>query len=234
MKKWSCILILLMSGCASNLHNQLKFTLKGHDFTVPNFKSDSVATFNNGFVKDSVISSIKRSKYDVEIRMIYSGSFGSYPGEGVCISIRGDKDTLYAVENFVTMSGKDYVHPGGKILQKYNNHDIRLAAYQINLKPDMIPKIIESLIDNHLMDRLDNKSNIKKLTLANVKLKHFDGMDCCSTLVYEIKIGNHYRNTTTNYYYQAYNSDIKVIKEEADIDAAFRLLAPNMYNPFNN
>ncbi len=228
VKNFYCLLLCLLTAHLN--FAQLKVKCAGTEYIIPKFKADTVVSFNNKFVKDSILTSIKDSKYDVEIRYNFYGAFGWLPNEGHCLVIRGSKDSLFATDYFLKTPEFIRTKEIGSIIHKYNfnNHHIKLFIRKLH--PDKpLSAMLQFLIDNHTMDLPADEAIISMLKGKNVKLREFDGTDCCASLIIEVKVKDHFRNFDTNYYYQAYNQNIKELKYESGIDNVFHQLIPNIF-----
>lgn len=227
-KNFYCLLLFVFTAHLS--FAQSKVRCAGIEYIIPKFKADTIVSFNNKFVKDSILTSIKDSNYDIEIRYNFYGAFGWWPNEGHCLVIRGNKDSLFAIDYFLKAPELVRTKETGTIIHKYdfNGHHIKLFVRKLH--PDKpLSAMLQSLIDNHIMDLPADEAIISMLKNKNVKLKEYDATDCCASLIIEVKVKNHFRNFDTNYYYQAYNQNIKELKYESGIDSVFRQLIPNLF-----
>src|SRR4051812_5113991 len=100
---------------------QIKLKLAGKTFVIPNFKADSAESFDSYLVKDHNLPSIKKSRYDLEIRFIPSGGFGSQAREACRVIIKGNKDSLYAEDYLIKdLSGYNTIPDGFNRFDSYS------------------------------------------------------------------------------------------------------------------
>ena len=227
MKKQLLVVILILASISA--FAQLSVTYQGTKFTIPHFKDDSTQSFNSKFVTDSILPSIRKSKYDIEIRFNFYGAFRWLPNEGHCIVIRANKDSIFALDYFLRDS-RFPVKDTGRVVPKYTTKSQKIVLRVRKLTPATpLTVLLQQLIDNHITDVPDNDQLIKQLENDHVALKEYDGTDCCTNVFYEIKVKNHFRNFSTNRFYQEYNTGIKQLQYEKNIDDIFFKLEPHFF-----
>jgi hypothetical protein len=108
--------------------------------------------------------------------------------------------------------------PGGaKASQTAEPDDILLEVERLSTRSILI-NTIDTLFNNHVGDLIDYAQLHNKLIRDKVPLIDPEMSDCCAMTTYEVKIGSHYRNFTTNSYFYRINFNVPEFNFERKLD----------------
>jgi hypothetical protein len=234
LKTLSSLSIAGILACIPFLtHAQFKVTVAHQTYYIDKF-SDDTTTYQNDFRDEGVIPSIRKSKYEIEIRYYIFADYGS-PDESYCIVMRGNKDSLYAAKYFLKRfiykkAGAEPVD-SGKVIHWFDQPNIHpddgigVHIKKINM-PSYTGKLLQTLIDNHITDIPTKNRLAEILAKRGVVLKSINAYDCCTDILFEVKIGKHFRNFTVGNGYVIDEHQAKELHNELAILKLFAELTP--------
>jgi len=200
----SCI-VLFVSPTLCDAQVKTHLSIEGTSYYIPKFISDSSRTYDNWFVQNHIVSNIKESNSELEIRSYFKPGYFSMPEEGDCLIIKGTKDSLTADFYWLYSRFKGPRYGGVVFLKdkRRSEADIMLKVYHITAHAKL-DSILKKLLSNHITNQIDYDALLVNLKKRNIRLVDPLGNDCCAPRVYEVKIGSQFKNFTTNpYFYQA-------------------------------
>jgi hypothetical protein len=206
---------LLLLFISVKLTAQRKLVSGKVPYTIPYFKSDSAANFDDWFVQHKIVSSIKNSLYPLEIRFWYKPWFMTQPDEGEYLIIKGNKDSISADLYCLKTRLEPQLNKQGTVFRKHQknlNSDILLTYYHISPSFNL-DSLLKLLLVNGVTNHPDNIKLMDSLRHNNVKLVENSVTDCCTTFNYEMKVDNKFRNFMIYpLYYTNENAGIKELQ----------------------
>jgi len=219
MQRHVALILLLcwLSGAA--IYAQQRLTIAGVGYSIPAFRADSVDTFNDYYVIQKILPSIKSSPYELEIRAIVPQAIMNFEDGGYCIDIKGNRDSLTADCYRLQRRGTD-TDKSAIIIQKDPNSPVfDMLLYKKHFRRSAhLDSALRELLLNRVTDLLSNKALLANLEKRGIKIRHAAPMDCCGDIFYEVKIGGRFRNFNTNALYYMGNDKIKEIRHSANLD----------------
>lgn len=206
--------------------------ISGITYIIPKFSVDSTESFNDAFVQSKILPSINSSYYRIEIRAIFPPAIMNLENRGTCIIIKGNSDSLTADCYFLKMRYAIAKEQQITTIKKASNSDYDLMLIKHHVYTS---SKLETALRDLLLNRITNLPSNKKiiLNLKKRKVKIYDSltMDCCSDVLYEVKVDTMFRNFTTNAYYYHGNENIKEINCGIHLDnIVYSLLNDNKTN----
>lgn len=219
MKKAIVLQFFLCFALISICIGQQQLRIAGAAYNVPVFRTDSTASFTDWYVQLGILQSIKKSAYDLEIRVLIPNVILNFGDQGGCVVIRGNKDSLFATYYKIDMRQGQADGKASLILKDKANkdYDLMLIRHE-NIAPEKMSSILRGLLANHVTDIFSSEKMRRYLRKNRIKIHDSGAMDCCGDLLYEVKIGNRVRNFTTNALYYDVNPNIKQITFSQNLD----------------
>lgn len=199
--------------------SQSVITLGGIAYKIPSFKEDSTLTYDDWFVKNGIVGSIKKSAFDLEIRAFYKPWFMSDRDEGYCLVIKGNRDSLIADYYMVAKRFRVQNIQGAIMYSKrsYPDFDMMLAHLHIDSQK-RLDTLLRKLLAGYITNIPDYNILLKQFEHSGTKLREWEISDCCVVPTYEIKVGKQIRNFTTYSFYYDANRDNKELMKEKNLD----------------
>jgi len=224
-----CLLFSVL--ITDSAHAQISVELAGKQYTIPainNTKSPAINPFDkkidSEYMSYHVIEPLTSSPYTFEARCSYIG--GMTTNIYKVNILKGNRDSLWAeVYTFVRHTRK--LNGGAQYIELGKNDIITvfIKKQALNIDAD---HIIDNLIKLGLFTQPDIDVVLENLKNNNVKLDRSTVMDCCDNLLFDIKIGNHYRNFKYNNYTFTGNPNIKeLIDANALTDTFLKITSGN-------
>jgi hypothetical protein len=219
MKKIFTLQIILALAIPRICVAQQQLKIAGITYNVPAFSADSNQTFTDFYVKSGILPSIKSSHYDLEIKAILPNAIMNFSDRGGCVVIRGNKDSLVA-DYYMLRSRQGLANVTAAVVQKDpNNADFDLMLIkEEHLASKYLDTALRGFFANRITNLISTKATVRKLKKQGIKVNEFGPTDCCGDILYEVKIGNQFRNFTTNSFYYSGNPKIKQITYGANLD----------------
>jgi hypothetical protein len=202
-----CLILVLLTLINFSASSQIKIEVAGKKYVVPAFKDDTVG--RPGYLRDiSIPEPIEQSKYDIEIRFYTSAMMISFVNTWV---IKGTRDSLFA-ETYEISRFHARIVAKEVIMKSGVKHYL---YYQKQTPGQLLDTALTNLITHKLSVIQDQHQVYQHLKEHDIKVNYpTQPNDCCLDVYIEVKIKNHIRSFTYNYYPAAGNLQIQEFAEE--------------------
>ena len=182
-------------------------------YKIKEFKNDSSYTFENQFVKSGKIENIKKSRMLLEIRIYMIDGFT--PERGTILSLKGNGKNIVGSLISIMIVDRQRARPEDMVTKDGLKAVVELNRYKnYTFNCD----IIDSVINNGLLTM--SSSNQKEFKRNKKGI-----MDAQVEYIYEIKVGNHFRNFN---YVNNGNLDDQVLGRKEKITSFIKYLLDNL------
>jgi hypothetical protein len=213
--------IFIVLSINSFLYAQVAFNCDGKSYSIPYFRQDSTgrSTAELTFEKLNILSSIKNSASDIELRGYYNVVSLS---SGSVIVIKGNSKRLTADACYyrLQLNKADTIPPKDYKTTRWLNRNLYYSVKSITAPYTLL----QALIDNKLFSLPEVDFITDSLKKNGVKVERTRAMDPYS-MKFELKVNQMYRSFNCDPFLWAANKGIKELQPEI---ALFQLF-DNLY-----
>jgi hypothetical protein len=197
MKKGLFLLFFSLSFYSLLAQTPNKLSLRNQEYNVSEFKQDSILSFSDWYTENHIITSIKNSRADFEVRMVASTQLYK-PSFGYLFIIKGVRDSFFfELTHFEIGNSADSSFRHDHILSFYGggrNSAIFGSTKRVTPRTN-IDSTIQRLINNKLFTLQDYSTIIDSINKANGKINpKRKSSRPGANYFFQVKVKNMYRN----------------------------------------